>query len=71
MWLDYHIMVDDEPATQPDVMQLKCPQCGGSGDVLVGYDRGVSYLKKRMTCDLCWGKKFITRDAFDRWRARQ
>ena len=65
-------MVDDsDEPTQPDVMQLKCPQCGGSGDVLVGDDSSTLYRKRRMTCDLCWGKKFITRDAFDRWRARQ
>lgn len=62
---------DDDAPTQPDVVQLKCPQCGGSGDVLVGEDTNTGYSRLPRTCDLCWGKKFVGRDAYDRWRARQ
>lgn len=68
--VDHTDSTDDDPPTQPDVMQLKCPECGGAGDVLVGDDISVLYRRTRQTCTLCWGKKFITREAYEHWRSQ-
>ncbi len=66
---------DDEPDTQPDALRLKCPSCSDSAGIPQGFIEvesweGTTYRKVRRSCDTCWGKKWLGREALERWRAR-
>lgn len=67
----------DEPErpTLPDVESFECPACPGEdglarGYVMVTVDMGAGYSAHPQSCDVCWGKKLVDRQALERYRAR-
>jgi DnaJ-class molecular chaperone len=57
--------------TEPDIASMRCPECGGAGEVVSEtYEDGHIKQAGRRTCETCWGKSFVDRETFDRWRKR-
>lgn len=60
----------DETPTQPDVNRHVCPECDGKGFVNLAVDYATA-IKGKQTCGVCWGVKWVSREAYERFRARQ
>jgi hypothetical protein len=54
-----------EPPTNPDLRRFACPECAGVGSVDSTDEAG---LPTKRGCDACFGKKWLDRQGYDRWR---
>lgn len=67
---------DEESPTQPDILKFRCPNCSNGKETL-GYieeeewTHGSLHKTIRRTCEICWGAKWIDRQALNRWAMRQ
>lgn len=69
--------IPDEEPTQPDLFRSKCPSCSNAKGEPQGtvekqeWAGSTVYRFVTVTCDVCWGAKWVNREQLQRWAERQ